>query len=131
MTPTEELSGYLTGTSRVIVIARSDVDLKAPSGGNDLVLLVMAESSLAAGGRGGGFGERRVVKVVHFRCSEGTWEKLFETREEDAVAAFEIPYNVSRIPITLGDGTDAMGYGVVEQELVEQMIEKTRTRSPA
>ncbi len=120
----DELSSHLTGGSRVIVIAEKDVDLRTASGGNRLFLLKIAEGSLAAGGRGGGFGERKVVEVSCFSSNGGPWTKLFETREESRVAGFEVPYYVSRVPFTLADGTEEMGYGVVEPELVRQMAAK-------
>jgi len=131
MTAVEELSSLLCGPSRVVVIARKDVNLQTLAGENDLILLMMVEGSLAAGGRGGGFGERRVVEVAHFHYLDGACEKLYETRDKGDVARFEIPYHVSRIPIVLLDGTEAMGYGVVEEELVGQMIAKTGTSSAA
>jgi len=124
MDPRDELTSYLTGGSRVIVIAERDVDLRPASGRNRLFLLKIAEGSLAAGGRGGGFGERRVVGVSCFSSVGGNWVKLFETREVKDAADYEVPYYVSRLPLTLADGTETMGYGVVEPELVAQMAAK-------
>ena len=120
----EELSSYLTGGSRVIVLAEKDVDLRIAERGNRLFLLKIAEGSLAAGGRGGGFGERKVVSVFCFSSAGGSWKKLFETSEESVASTFEVPYYVSRLPLTLADGTEIMGYGVVEPELVAQMAAK-------
>jgi hypothetical protein len=131
MSPIEELSGLLSGPSRVIVIARRDVNLQSLAGKNDLILLKMAEGSLAAGGRGGGFGERRVVMVAHFRYRDGLCQKLFETIDEGKAAQFEVPYYVARMPLTLRDGTDAMGYGVVDEDAVSEMISKIPQPSSA
>jgi hypothetical protein len=119
----QELEDQLSGGSRAIVISQKDVDLKAPDP-NRLIVLKMAEGSLASGGRGGGFGERRAVKVSVFSYENGECNKLFETEDEAKVAQFEIPYYVSRIPIILRDGTESMGYGVVEPELVQQLMGK-------
>jgi hypothetical protein len=124
MDPLEELSAHLTGGSRVVVIAEKDVDLRGSSEGNRLMLLKIAEESLAAGGRGGGFGERRIVGAYCFSSHGGSWTKLFETLEDSKIAGFEVPYYVSRLPLTLADGTQTMGYGVVEPELVRQMAAK-------
>jgi len=124
MTPVEELSGLLSGPARVIAVARRDIDLHSLAGENDLVLLKIEEGSLAAGGRGGGFGERRVVMVAHFRYLDGVCEKLFETTDEGRMAEFEVPYHVARMPVTLRDGTEAMGYGVVDDELAREMVGK-------
>ncbi len=118
MTPIEELSDLLSGRSRAIVISEREVDLRGKSGENRMFVLKMVEGSHAAGGRGAGFGERRVTRVALFELREGVCEKLFETEEETRVAAYEIPYYVSRLPFTLADGSEAMGYGVVDPELV-------------
>lgn len=114
-----------------MIVARRDVDLQSLAGENDLVLLKMAEGSLAAGGRGGGFGERRVVLVAHFRYADGRCEKLFETSDESIAAEFEVPYHVARLPMTLSDGTQAMGYGVVDDEFAGEMVAKMARLSSA
>ncbi len=115
----------------MILISEKDVDLKSGSADNRLFLLKMAEGSLAAGGRGGGFGERRVVAVFLFARANGTWSKLFETVESSRLVDFEVPYYVSRLPMTLADGTETMGYGVVDPELVGQMLAKADVSSSA
>ncbi|MDG6898707.1 MAG: hypothetical protein JRN24_03105 [Nitrososphaerota archaeon] len=119
-----ELAQLLQGQSRAVVIAEKEVDLRAVGGTNHLFLLILAEGSHAAGGRGGGFGERRVVRVAHFKCDRGGCEKLFDTSDEQKVSMFEVPFHVARIPITLGDGTVTMGYGVVDPELVGELKAK-------
>jgi len=130
MNPLDEITSILTGGARAIVIAENDVDLRCTASGNRLFLLKIAEGSLAAGGRGGGFGERRVVAVYCFNSKGGSWTKLFETQDESAAAGFEIPYYVSRLPLTLADGKETMGYGVVEPELVGKMAAKAGIPSP-
>lgn len=119
-----ELNALLTGPARSIVIAEKDVDLKGLRGTNLLFVLSMAEGSLAAGGRGAGFGERRVVRATLFRYVDGVCEKLYESPDEASAGEFEVPYYVSRLPLTLSDGTESMGYGVVDPELVSQMAKK-------
>jgi hypothetical protein len=120
----DELQDLLSGGARAIVIARSDADLRSQSGDNELFVLKVGEGSSAAGGRGGGFGERRVVGVAAFEKKKGSWSKCYEAPNEDVAIGFEVPYYVSRIPITLSDGTETMGYGVVEPELVDSMAKK-------
>lgn len=121
----EELNSRLSGGSRVIVIAEADVDLRPSSGENRLLLLQIAEGSLASGGRGGGFGERRVVGAALYARRDGEWTKPFETADESEAGSFEVPYYVTRIPMTLKDGSEAMGYGVVDQSLVSEMVKKS------
>ena len=117
----DQLAAILSGGPRVIVIAEKDIDLRPGAGSNNLVLLKMAMGSHAAGGRGGGFGERRVTGVAFFRCEGGQWAKPYESDEEAIAGKFEVPYYVSRIPMTLPDGSETMGYGEVDPELVAQM----------
>lgn len=125
MDPGSELNSTLGGGSRVIVIAERDVDLRGGTPENTLFLLKIAEGSLAAGGRGGGFGERRVVGVALFELRGGAWTKKFETGEGGGAAGFEVPYYVSRLPIFLADGAEAMGYGVVDPDLVREFLAKS------
>jgi len=129
MNPLLELNSLITGESRVVVIADRDVDLRPSAQTNTLFLLRIAPGSHAAGGRGGGYGERRVVGVSCFATSRGTWSKIFETSEESVAATFEVPYYVSRIPITLADGSETMGYGVIEPDLVKQMASRAGVAS--
>lgn len=125
MTPLDELSGMLQGPSRAVVIAKSDVDLQSLAGENDLFVLVLPEGSSAAGGRGGGFGERKVVKVARFRYSNGVCEKMYDAVDDSHVSEFEVPFHVARMPMTLRDGTSSVGYGVVDPDVVSEFIAKT------
>ena len=127
----QELLSHLTDASRAIVISEKDVDLRPQSGDNKLFLLKIGEGSLAAGGRGGGFGERKVTAVFFFERRMGEWTKVFESKGEAEAAEFEVPYYVSRLPMTLPDGSETMGYGVVEPDLVAQMRKKARIDSSA
>ncbi len=127
----EELTSYLIGGSRSIAISERDIALNSQSQDNRIFLLKMAEGSLAAGGRGGGFGERRVVKVLLFEQKSGAWSKTFETTDESKAGEYEIPYYVSRLPFILQDGTESVGYGVVEADLVHQMMAKSGIPSSA
>jgi hypothetical protein len=125
MPGSDELALLISGSSRAILIAEKDVDLRPGQFENRLVVLLIGEGSRAAGGRGGGFGERKVTRVAVFQARNGEWSKPYETVDESKVAEFEVPYYVSRIPITLPDGTESMGYGVVDPGLVQQMLQKT------
>ncbi len=124
-------SEILAGGSRVIVIADKDVDLRAQASNTLIWLLMMAEGSLASGGRGGGFGERRVTRVLLFQRNAGAWSKLLDLEDESKASEFEVPYHVSRLPLTLADGSESMGYGVVEPELVHEMMSKAGLSSSA
>jgi hypothetical protein len=126
----EEVVGHLTGGSRAIVIADRDVDLRAGSGDVKLFVLKIGEGSLAAGGRGGGFGERKVTAVFCFSRNGGAWAKTFEAAEGEA-GGFEVPYYVTRLPMTMADGAETMGYGVVDPDLVREMSARAGIPSSA
>jgi hypothetical protein len=123
MDPLEEIMSHLSGSSRAILISEKDVDLRPGAEDNRVFLLKIGEGSLAAGGRGGGFGERKVTAVLCYQRSKGAWARLYEAKEEE-VGRFPVPYYVSRLPLTLADGSETMGYGVVEPDLVREMSSK-------
>ncbi|MDG7006816.1 MAG: hypothetical protein JRN06_01075 [Nitrososphaerota archaeon] len=131
MTPLEELASHLSGSSRAIVISNRDVDLRPGAEDNRLFVLKIGEGSLAAGGRGGGFGERKVTEVVCFERCKGEWAKRFEAQGEDEASKFEVPYYVSRLPLTLADGAETMGYGAVDPALVAEMSARSKIGSSA
>lgn len=126
----QELVALVTGQSRAIVIARGDVDLRPSSGENRLFVLSIGEGSLAAGGRGGGFGERKVTAVSCYDLESGAWRLVFRAAPESA-AGYEVPYHVSRLPMTMADGSETMGYGVVDPELVSELSKKSGIVSSA
>ena len=126
----EEIGSHLTGSSRAVVISDRDLDLRPGSGDVRFFLLKIGEGSLAAGGRGGGFGERKVTAAFCYTRRNGGWAKLFEA-DEGRASQFEVPYHVSRLPMTLADGTESMGYGVVDLDLVHEMSAKAGISSSA
>lgn len=126
----EELVAHLTGSSRAIVVAQREVDLRPQSGENRLFVLNIGEGSSAAGGRGGGFGERKVIAVSCFERKSDTWRLLFRAPPE-RIGEYEVPYYVSRLPLTMADGTETMGYGVVDPELVSELSKKSGIVSSA
>lgn len=126
----EELVSALEGNSRAIAISEKHVDLRPGSADNIIFLLQVGEGSLAAGGRGGGFGERRVTAVLCFGLKEGVWRVLFRAENEE-LGDFEVPYQVSRLPIVLVDGSETMGYGVVDPELVSEWLTRSGIVSSA
>ena len=126
----EELVACLTGPSRAIVIARRDVDLRPRSSENRLFVLSIGEGSLAAGGRGGGFGERKVTAVSCFELKSNIWTLVFRAPPE-RIGEYEVPYYVSRLPLTMADGTETIGYGVVDPELVSELSIKSGIVSSA
>jgi len=112
------------------LIARRDVDLRPESGENRVFVLSIGEGSLASGGRGGGFGERKVTAVSCFELKANAWALLFRAPSE-RVGDYEVPYYVSRLPLIMADGTETMGYGVVDPDLVSELSRKSGINSSA
>ena len=130
MSPLEELEALLSGGARAVVISSTDVDLRPAAGKARLFVLKVGEGSHAAGGRGGGFGERKVTGVYCVERSVSGWTRLYGEEDEAKASAFEVPYFVSRLPMVMADGTDTMGYGVVDPGLVAEMSAKSGISSP-
>ena len=57
---------------------------------------------------------------------DGVCEKIFETTEEASASRFEVPYYVTRMPMTMSDGAESVGYGVVDPELVAAFAQMAR-----
>jgi hypothetical protein len=127
----DEITALLSGPSRAIIISTADVDFRPESGDARLFVLKIGEGSLAAGGRGGGFGERKVTGAYCFEKKGGAWFRVFAAEGEERASAFEVPYYVSRLPFMMADGTESMGYGVVDPQLVAEMSKNLSLPSPA
>jgi len=126
----DELAATFSGNSRVLVVSEREVDLHSLAGENHLYLLKLIEGSLAAGGRGGGLGERRIVSVTHYVYRNGACEKVFQTEEESLVAKFEVPYHVARMPMKMRDGAEQVGYGVIDPDVVKVYLKAEGASAP-
>jgi len=71
-----------------------------------------------------------VTAVLCFERKSDAWSKVFEA-DKARVGQYEVPYYVSRIPLVMPDGTESMGYGVVDPELVSELARKSGIASPA
>ncbi len=119
MTPLEELAALLSEKGRRILVAENQVDLKSLQGENSIFILQLPEGSLAAGGRAGGFGERRVEKLYAFHYADGACRKLFEVNTPDKLERYELPYHAAGMPVVLPDGSEKVVSGVIDREMVE------------
>jgi hypothetical protein len=119
MTPLEELSLLISEKGRRVLVAQNPVDLKTLHGENSVYILQLPEDSHAAGGRAGGFGERRVEKIYAFHYQNGACRKLFEVEAPDKLEKFELPYHAAGTPVILPDGSERVMSGVIDPEFVE------------
>ena len=119
MTPLEELTLLISEKGRKILVAENPVDLQKLQGGNSVYILQLPEGSMAAGGRAGGFGERRLEKLYAFHYEDGACFKLFEVDSPEKLEKFDLPYHAAGTPIILPDGSERIMSGVIDPEFVE------------
>ena len=119
MTPIEELSNLISQKGRRILVAQNPVDLRTLQGENSVYILQLPEDSNAAGGRAGGFGERRVEKIYCFHYQNGAVRKLFEVDAPEKLEKFELPYHAAGTQVILPDGSERVISGVIDPEFIE------------
>ena len=119
MTPLEELTLLISEKGRKILVAENPVDLQKLQGGNSVYILQLPEGSMAAGGRAGGFGERRLEKLYAFHYEDGACFKLFEVDSPEKLEKFDLPYHAAGTPVILPDGSERVMSGVIDPEFVE------------
>ncbi len=125
MTPLEELSQLLLRKGRIILVAEDSIDLRSLRGKNSIYVLQLPEASTAAGGRAGGFGERRIEKIYGFQYQDGVCEKIVETDEPLKLEKIELPYHATALPVLMSDGTEKIVSGVIDPEFIQSYKQLT------
>lgn len=86
---------------------------------NTIFVLQLPEGfSTAGGSRGGGFGERRVLKIYQYACGHGDCRKVNEFEGQEATETIDPPYHAAAFPITLPDVREKLVSGVAGAEFV-------------
>ena len=125
MTPLDELVSLLNEKSRRIFVAEQTIEFNNAHGENCVYVLELPGASPgSAGGRTGGFGERRVVKLLCFRQHDGKWVKLFESENLERLERLELPYHATGLSVILPDGRERVVSGVVDPEFVRKYNER-------
>ena len=93
------------------------IDLRRLDGPNNIFVLQLPDGSTAAGGRGGGLGERRVIKAYYYRCGRGECLKVGEYEDEEMLQSLDLPYHAPAFPVILPDGKEKLVSGVADKEL--------------
>jgi len=120
MSELEELSKILSEKAEinlVLVIAEKDIRLDSKGQQNRIYILEVEAGGHAAGGRSGGFGQRRFKKVYGFDYQDGNCKKILETADE--LDELDSGY-VVRLPITLPDGKEIMASCSIDPQLVQE-----------
>jgi hypothetical protein len=117
MAGADEFIALIESKGRRVFVTDELVDLGKLGQPNEIYVLQMPDASTAAGGRGGGFGERRVVKVFHFSCGQGECKKVGEFEEAEKIESLDLPYHATAFPILLPGGKEKLVSGVADREL--------------
>lgn len=113
----DEFIALIESKGRRVLVTEELVDLGRLDRPNEIYVLQMPDASTAAGGRGGGLGERRVVKVYHFSCGGGECRKVAEVEDEERIEGLDLPYHATAFPVLLPGGKEKLLSGVVDKEL--------------
>ncbi len=133
MTPLEELVLLVKERSRRVFVAENPIDLSASQGQNCVYVLELPGSSSpgSAGGRIGGVGERKVVRLLHYQQEKGVWSKIRELSDPEKLESLELPYHATGLSVLLPDKTEKVISGVVDLEFVKSYNEVIKVSKSA
>lgn len=117
MAGADEFVALLESQGRRVFVTEELIDLDKLDRPNQIYVLEMQSSSTAAGGRGGGMGDRRVVKVYHFSCGDGECRKVGVSEDSEKIERLDLPYHATAFPILMHGGKEKLATGVVDREL--------------
>ncbi len=119
-----ELDEILQTPKRKLVVSLSDIALNKNHGNaeNIVFILMVEESRGAAGGRGGGSGNRKIDKVIGFKTNNNNILKIFETENAEMIEKFDIPYNAVAMDIILESGEPYVVQGITDKEMVNSYL---------
>ncbi len=119
-----ELNEILQSSKRKLVISLSDIALsKNHDNAENIVFVLMVEESRgAAGGRGGGSGNRKIDKVIGFKINKNNNLKIFETENAEMIEKFDIPYNAVAMDIILETGEPYVVQGITDKDMINSYL---------
>lgn len=113
-----ELQSLLLNPQRKLLVTYKEIDLTDNSSFNQIFILLIEESKGSAGGRGGGSGYRKISEIISFRIENNNIEKFYDTKEENLIELFEVPYSAVAMDIKLSDGKQIVVQGVIDPDMV-------------
>ena len=115
----QEFINLIESQMRCVYVAERPIDLTKLDEPNTIFVLQLPEGfRTAAGSRGGGFGERRILKVYQYLCGQGDCKKVNESEDEGVTERLDLPYHAAAFPIILPDGREKLVSGVADAEFV-------------
>lgn len=115
----DELESIILSSQRKLLVIYDELDLTDLSSYNQVFILLVEESKGSAGGRGGGSGHRKIVQVIGFKIDNKNIEKIYETKDENIIEKFEIPYSAVAMDIKLSDGKEFVVQGIMDQNMIK------------
>jgi hypothetical protein len=110
-----EFIGLLRAKGRKVYVAEKTIDLRSLESPNEVYVLQLPDGSTAAGGRGGGFGERRIIKVSTFKFGPGGPRKISEIEDDEKLDALDLPYHATAMPVFDSQGNEILVSGVIDE----------------
>jgi hypothetical protein len=114
-----ELELILLSIQRKLIVIYDELDLSNLSSYNQIFILLVEESKGSAGGRGGGSGHRKIVQVMGFKIDNKKIEKIYDTKDENIIEKFDIPYSALAMDIKLSDGRQIVVQGIIDQNMIK------------
>ena len=114
-----EFLDLVSAKGRRVYVTEKPIDLRDLATPNTIFVLQLPDGSTAAGGRGGGFGERSIVRLYHFECREGTYTKVAEVEDGGKLDSLDLPYHATAMPILDTEGKERLVSGVVDPSFVD------------
>lgn len=111
-----DLLQIINSQGRKVYVSERLIDLRELSVQNEIYVLVLPDGSTAAGGRAGGYGERRIVKLYRFACGGGSCRKVAEYEDDEHLDALDLPYHATAMPLLDEAGKEKLVSGVVDPE---------------
>lgn len=115
----DELESIILSSQRKLLVIYDELDLTNLSSYNQVFILLVEESKGSAGGRGGGSGHRKIVQVVGFKIDNKNIQKVYETKDENIIEKFEIPYSAVAMDIKLSDGREIVVQGILDPNMIK------------
>lgn len=115
----DELESIILSSQRKLLVIYDELDLTDLSSYNQVFILLVEESKGSAGGRGGGSGHRKIVQVIGFKIDNKNIEKIYETKDENIIEKFEIPYSAVAMDIKLSDGREIVVQGILDPNMIK------------
>jgi hypothetical protein len=115
----QEFVSLIESRMRCLYVAERPIDLTRLDEPNVIFVLQLPEGfSTAVGSRGGGFGERRLLKVFQYSCGHGDFKKVGVYENPEMTEKLDLPYHAAAFPIILPDGREKLVSGVADSEFV-------------